>query len=520
MARATDIKKSDFTAVTESVATDYFDLVRSGQNFKISQADLITSFGVSGTIQALGEVTATPILSKVSTINYIRNLFAGAGIGLSLTAQGSIKVAHNFLVDSTGVPLITDVTLAQPKVKSLQAGSGITIATAGEVIQIATAAVPGSTKTVYVYQEADFPTAILGVITLAADTEYRVQTDITTTSRFVLSENTILTGPDEGLITLSYTGVGTMFTAVDAGDNSISGMTISCASGTAFDISSTDQTDSFNFTNADLACATVGTMTGLNICYFRDFQITATTQGLAFSGDFNFLFISTGLSNTVTAAGAKAFDLGSATFDFLHIGLTAFVLEGATSYCISGLVDSGNINADGFATVFRCQQLGAGTFLENISPYDDLWEFVLNANTVNSTNLALATHGGATITIASAATPVIIGATWVSEDMHRFTHTVGGRWTYTGKGAQVDITASISADLATGVDDVSFFIYHNGVQITESRITREFDAGNIGNLSLLWALDLATDDYIELWVQNDDTSVNVIIENIVLRISG
>ena len=518
MARDADIKKSKFVAVTSLEATDYFDFVRSGQNLRIQQSDLLTALGVTGTLEQRGEVTATPVLQKVSTVNYIRNLYAGAGIIFSDTAQGAIQIAHNFLVDSTGVPLITDVATSQPKVKSLQAGSGITIATAGEVIQIATAAVPGSTKTVYVYQESDFPAAVLGVITLADDTEYRVQTDITTSNRFVAGAGTVLSAPNERLITLTYTGVGDMFTAVD-NTFIIDSIKLSAAAGTLFNISSTTGLHDFICTNTIQVCSTLGSFDHLNLVYMRANNITCSTDGLAFSnacGTFFFDICTFSITNT----GATAIDLGSATFNILTVQNTVFALADATSYAISGLASSGNINAGGFGIVAFTDNFGTGTFLNNISPYDDRWEFSLNANAINSVNLALATHGGATIAIASAATPVIIGATWVSQDMHRFTYTIGGRWTYTGKGAHVDITASISADIVTGVDNVSFFIYHNGAQITNSRVTREFDSGNIGNLSLLWNLELETNDYIELWVQNDDTNVDVIIENIILRISG
>lgn len=520
MSRAKDIKKSNFVAVTSALVTDYFDLVRSGQNFRILLSDLITSMGVSGPLQTKGEATAVPILDVVAGVNYIRNLLAGDGIRLDYSPQDGIEINHNFIVDKTGVPVVINELTNAPTIRSIQAGTGITVSGSGGIIQISESTTPGTTKTVFVYTESDLPTPSLGIITLADDTEYRFLNDVSTSNRFIMGDNCVISAADEGLISLTYTGTGVMFTAADKTSSNFTGIKLSCPSGTCFDMSSTTGNDSFFMSNCDVVCDTIGDLDGMAFNYIRNCQIIATNTGLSFANaHLAFLCYNT-YFNLSTATTAKAIDLGTATFTAIHIDVLLFNMDAATSYCISGAAASANLVATGFATVIRCQQLGSSTFLENISEYDDKWEFALNANAINSKDLALATHAGATIAIGAAATPVIVGATWAQQDMHRFTHTISGRWTYTGKGTNVDITASISADIVTGTDNVTFFLYKDGVQITNSAITREFTAGNIGNMSLIWNLQLETNDYIELWVQNDDTAVDVIIDSIVMRISG
>lgn len=518
MTRARDIKKSDFVAVSAFQAGDYIDIVRNGQNYKVSQSDFLASLTALGSLSSIGEVAAIPVLKQVATANYIRAILGGSGITTSLSTQDGVEISHNFNVDQTGAAVMANETAVQPTFRSIVGGTGITVAESGDIIQISESGTPGTSKTVFVYQESDFPTPVSGVITLAGDTEYRIVNDVSTASRFVMGAGTVIQAPDDRLITLTYTGSNTMITALD-NSCTIKGIKLSCTSAQAFDISSTTGDHEFIFTEGTVDCDTVGTIDELNLTFFRSISFIAATDGLAFSGT-NSTFYCKIFDFDITATGAKAFDLGSATFLAIAIGDGIFILADATSYCIAGLANDGNIAAGGFASITTTQQFGSGTFLENISPYDDLWEFALNPNAVNSTNLALATHGGATITIAASATPVIVGATWTAQANHRFTITSGGRFTYTGKGAHLDITASISVDLASGIDDISFFLYINDVQVAASQITREVNSGDIGNMSLIWSYDFATDDYVELWVQNDDTTANVIIENIIMRISG
>ena len=163
-------------------------------------------------------------------------------------------------------------------------------------------------------------------------------------------------------------------------------------------------------------------------------------------------------------------------------------------------------------------RIGTSTILNGISQYDDRWEFQLNSQIVNSLDLALATNAGTTVSIAVAATPVIIAGTWVSEDMHRFTHAAGGRWTYNGKGSHVEITVNISGTAATATHDFTFFVYKNGVQIANSAVTREFTAGANGNVTLIWETALATNDYLEVWVQNDASTANFVLASAKIRI--
>lgn len=509
-----DIRKSNFPEVTSSQASDYFDLVRSGQNLKISQANLINDFGATGSLEAKGEITGYPVLDTIGTINYIRNIIGGSGIGVSLSPQDGIQLDHNFTVSKAGAAVMYNESSSSPTFRSLQPGAGINISEAGDIIQISQG-IPVSSKTVLVYAESDFPTPAAGTITLLGDTNYQLQNDVTTANRFIMSQNTVLTGADANLCNLIYTGVGTMISATDV-DFKLADIALTASNGTMFDCSSSGGSNTNRNFNCFFTADEIGTYDNFSITQFETCGFVATTDGISFANNFNVIRFSI-ISFQMIGGAGNAIDLGTATATTFAIENALFVIS-TTGVVLTGATSSANINANGLGTVTRAYQIGTSSILNNISQYDALWEMFQNNFIPDSKTLALATHGGATLTIGGIATPVIIGATWTTEFDHRFTTTVGGRFTYVGKGDELSLSASITADIALGIDNVSFFVYINGVQQTNSRVTREFDAGNPGNISLLWAMALDTNDYVEIWVQNDDAAVNVIIVSATLRI--
>jgi len=463
MTRARDIKKSNFTAITSLQTTDYLDLVRNGQNFKISIADFLTSLGVTGTLQTKGEITSIPVLDVDADINYIRNIGGGPGVLVTESPQDGIEIEHNFTIDKSGAAVIINENADSPTVRSIVAGTGISVGASGTEIQITNTDVPASSKTVFVYEEADFPTPAGGVITLEADTEYYLLNDISTVNRFALGNNTVLSAGDGFLVTLTYSGTGTMFTGVDVNFN-LKNITIACAAGTWIDLSSTTGAHEFICTGVTVNCDTLGTVDELALTFFREVNVTAADAGLSFSGScYTFLYaIGTIIVNGVAA---KAIDFGTATFTIITMNSLLFSLDDAGAYCISGLVNDGNVNSNGHGTVFNCVKLATGTFLENISHYDNRWDFLINTGASNSYSLALATHGGADAVIAAANTPVIIPPTWTAQTMHRFTQAGAGvgRWTYDGKERHFDINISISGQrAAAGTDTFAFYLYLTG----------------------------------------------------------
>jgi hypothetical protein len=134
--RAYGVKQSDFTAQTSIPSGSFLGFFANGYNYKISYTNFLSGLGVTGTIVQDGAVTGTPVLDVQGTVNNIRNLEDGAGIVTNVSAENGIEIAHNFTVDTTGEPLMLNISDPSPTFVSLVAGSGINLTTVGETIEI------------------------------------------------------------------------------------------------------------------------------------------------------------------------------------------------------------------------------------------------------------------------------------------------------------------------------------------------------------------------------------------------
>lgn len=508
-------RKSNFSALTTIPAGATFDFVINGMNYKIPVEDMIAAFGTTGTLSPLGEVTGTALLTVIGDVNYIRNAVDGPGITTAVTAEGGVQISHNLQQGGTGVPVLSSPSTS-PVINSIEAGAGINVSLSDGTIQVATSAVPVSTKTVIVNEIADFPAASGGVITLADDTEYRLTNSLSTVNSFILGDNCVVSGSDDVITSLTYTGTGTMFTSSES-TNKIKELACVCTSGTFLAWAATaSAAKNFQILSSSITCGTIGSASGFRLLSAFRVRWEATVGGLSLSGSNAFLDMS---SQVVIMTNGTFLDLDAATFSGVSFQ-SAYAIMSAGTYILDGLADSGNINALGTGAVFNVRLLGDGTFLNNISQTDPLWEFELNDGVPDSISSVLSHNDALTVTIASVNTPAILGATWDSSHISRFVATAGGRFTYTGKGAHLNLAATITADIVTGTKiSCTFYFFKNGVAIPDSAVQRDFTAGNSGNFGMLWAEDLETDDYIEVFAENNDSTANITIINVIFSVS-
>ena len=130
-------------------------------------------------------------------------------------------------------------------------------------------------------------------------------------------------------------------------------------------------------------------------------------------------------------------------------------------------------------------------------------------------------QGNSTATVIVAQdVPVLIGGTWLSGAAESFGVSAAGRLTYTGLSAQVfDVDAVVSANAASGSPDASLIIAKNGTVIAATRISDRLQNTHSIHLSTLWNLSLATNDYIELFIENNSNTVDITVTRAVLRVS-
>lgn len=515
--QAKDRKISNFISGTAVPAGSFFTYISNRTNYKISYSDFIGGLGVTGTIVQKGSVSGTPVLNTSGTVNEIRNLEDGYGVKASVSPEGGITLDHNFITDTVGVELVVDLGVTQPKFRSLVAGAGINVSRSNGNIQIALSGIPASTKTVIVNEMSDFPAPVSGVIVLQPDTEYAIRNDLITSDRFLLAGNCVLNGSDSTVVSLTYTGVGMMFTG-GGSDWRIKDLTINCATGQLFDVSGIG-TESISVQDCEIAADTLGLLEDFGSLTMTGNVFTVTTQGVTFGGVNGVVLIA---ANRPTIAAGTMYGLGAATFTAFSVTDCFATLNGISVF-LDGLVSSGNIVSGGLGTVHNCRFFGAGTAVQTITSSDIRWQFLINDDIVDThKDVMLSMSSNATNTvIAAPLTPVLILGTWVVELASEFTGDANGRCTYIGvSDIYVDITMSFSAAPVSGTNKIlGFFVAKNGAAVANSEATNRLSSGDIGRTTVVWRELLSTNDYIEAYTSNETDTTNILVTDAMIRIS-
>lgn len=514
-------KKSNFPAQTTIPNNSTFDFVINGTNYKILDTDFYSALGVTGTLTQLGSTTSVPVLDKAGSVNRIRNLEAGNGINVGVSAYNGAKISHNFVNGTGGLNLIKDPNVTQPIIRNIQAGAGISASVDDDTDSIIVALSGGSvaTKTVTVSSLSDLPSPVSGVITLADDTDYLFLQDISTANRFVINGTTSIRSVSSRLITLTYTGTGDMFTCTSP-TLKIQDISLSCGSGTLFNVSGggagTVQLVEVNI----IACDTIGTLDALLITRFHSVAFeNIATNGFTFTGTHSNLFFDTCI---IFLNGGTFINLGTATFTSL--GLENQIVQssaGGTTF-LSGAASSANLSGNSIGKVTNCSISGSATPLSGISTADAKWEFHGNDDIQNTrADALLSMQGNATnTTISVAGTPVLVAGTWVVEGVSQMTATTAGRATYDGvKSIRAPINASVSIEPVSGGSvSLTARIAINGIAIANSRRIATASSGNPTSITVPWQVTLNPGDYVEVFVTNDTNTIDVLVSAAVLRV--
>lgn len=512
-----DRKISKFQAQTSLPSDAQFTYISNNVNYRITLANFQASLGVTGTIEQDGAVTGTPILDKAGSVNNIRNLEDGPGIRTSVSPENGATIEHNFQTDTTGIELVDDLNADSPTFRSLVGGAGINVAVSGDTIQIASSAIPASTKTVIVNELSDFPTPSAGVITLADNTEYAVRNDINTVNRFVFGNNTVISGSDESVVNLAYSGTGDMFTGVNV-TSKIKNIRITCASGTFINFTGTGS-EIFQLLDSTVVADTLGTIGALAGLQLASTQIQATTDGFTFTGSNGVFLVAASLD---TIAAGTFFDLGTATFDGISFTDCFATLSGSSVF-MSGLAASGNINTGALGSIHNCRFFGTGTVLSGITESDIRWQFFINDDIQEThKDILMSQIGNTTNTvITTISTPVKLAGTWVQDHGAQFTTDATGRMTYNGvKDTHFSVTMAFTGAPVSGTNiAMSYYVAKNGVTIPNSEASSLINSGSPERITLIWLLTLQTGDYIEAFVENNTNTNDILITEAQMRIS-
>lgn len=501
---------------------DLFTLVRNNTNLNIRYSDFKTDLGVTGSISQTGDPLGAPVLYDAGNSNYyIRNLESSKGIAVTVSAQNGVNIATDFAQIGNGQKVIKDISADQLEFKTLVGGSNINITSDDDTLTFNFIPSGGASKTVTISEESDFPDPVAGVITLENDTDYLLVNDITTANRFIAARPNSIRGASSQMVELAYTGTGTMFSG-DSVSLKFFNVTISAPSGHIFNTTATGAPGIVQMVECNVReCETLGNIDSNFITRFTNVAFeNIKTNGLTFSGTNEILVIDVGVAFIY---GGSLIDFGTSTFNAVTIESSILQESAVGTFFLSGLPNSGNINAGGLATVINNKGFGSGTALSGVNQNDARWEFFGNNLTPDSLADGMISVVGSTTEtiITTQGVKVKVNNVWTEEVSARFDFDSSGRLTYNGeRPIRLPVGLTTTVLFAAGTDkqaDVCIAI--NGSVITQTTKQGTASSTKAASITTIWQHEFLPGDYVEVFTSNETNTENIIVQQAVLRIN-
>ena len=247
-----------------------------------------------------------------------------------------------------------------------------------------------------------------------------------------------------------------------------------------------------------------GTISGFDVQSIKQCFVSAA-DGLTHTGTTNKLFISqspfynvTGSAITLGAElNASVADIDTSFFKF---GSPGIAIKAETGYTV------------GFGNIRGSLIDGTAVPLDGLSPSDVNWRMTNNSGIRDSRVVGgYFLDTAAETTIATVNTPVKVAGTTAALSLNeRIVASTSNRLTYTGAEPSV-VLATWNALVDTGNNVLlTFYVYKNGTKIDETASSVRAGSGSDERLAYLSAIvNVETNDYIELWVENNTNTTNV-----------
>ncbi|MCE3258792.1 MAG: hypothetical protein K0S12_433 [Bacteroidetes bacterium] len=373
----------------------------------------------------------------------------------------------------------------------------------------------GSERSNYVLVKSasDFPAAVGGVITLAANTLYEINGTISLSNMINLNGSTIR-GGDAVNDRLVYTGSGELFTGANGG--TIRFVSLIATGGKIFNLNAGGAVKNLVVQNCYIVSSlNVGSVQGFGgTVYFQTIAYQNNYNGITFQDDFN-VVIAFSLWDSNNKGTYEKF-IGS--FNLIQIiggdRLTS-VLNGVVALDISAVT---SVNAASCKTVMF---LGNATYVNG--SFTNAWE--VEAFGIDTQNDEVAagniylTASAITTFAGSNQSTKILGTT-TAANLFRASSPQSNRLTYTGnKTRRFQVVGSMSFSAQSSNRNFSFYIVKNGVVVQESRQTLRLNTGaDKGSITLSCNVPMSTNDYIEVWVENNSDNSGITVESFNLSI--
>lgn len=372
---------------------------------------------------------------------------------------------------------------------------------------------------VFVSSLTDLPTASSGVITLADNITYFFTTTVDLLgARFVCGVNTTILGASSENCRIKSTGL--TGTALISSVYSLPIRNITIEADVALNLDGDGTTTALDWFGVNFTdCGTVGTIKDYSNFIMAD-SAFLNSGGLTFDGTIGTVGFSQCLfdvNGTNTAFILPSTLTISRRFRVIYSSFV--VTTGQTALNVS---TSATIPTEGYI-LDTVNFSGGGTYNSGVQ-YTDNKALFVNCKGINNSD-SIANYymsDNATVTnVITAATPLkIAGTTTANAINQKFTHT-SNRETYTGAiNRNFKVTATVSVTSASANDQIGFYVAKNGTVLTESEMYVTTNASaRAESVTIQTLVSLVTNDYIEIWVENDTdasdvtvTFLNVVIE--------
>ncbi len=378
-------------------------------------------------------------------------------------------------------------------------------------------------STVYVYSMDNFPAADAGVRTLAANTQYIIMANLSTSDRFVIptgsTNNFVGSAFNLGTTTnITYTGSATFFTGSDIAALQLFDIQfLNSGSGTLYSISATASNFPFITFYQCLAAgwASLGAAANVRFFGFNSAHVN-NSDGLTLTDCLSFDLVRGAYFNTITTNDALFRLTGTDPVTGLIDGPRIIPLAGESGFDLDATLDAAS------SLIFNAARFtGAGDALDptGIDTKDKRVISQGNVGLRDSQTLGetyLLIDEEVTINTQSVA-EVIDGVNWVDGPLERVLATTGGRLTYDGIE---DITLLIKgqatiAKVGGGSDLLELCIFKNGSAVDQPCSGTQNSTPTSVSVSAI--IDVENGDFFELYVVNQGSDANVDVSSALIE---
>lgn len=369
---------------------------------------------------------------------------------------------------------------------------------------------------VLVKSASDFPAPVGGIITLAAGVTYEINGSITLTNRINLN-NAWLRGLDAVNDQLIYTPAsGELFTGANGGN--IKALTLSAPNNGAriFNLNAAGANRNLIMENLYIVNShTVGNITGFGGTVFMQTVAYFTNiNGITFTNDTNVVILNT------------LWDKGNSNTYETFTGTFSAILKSGGAMQVQAANTATAINVSGITSVMSGEIknvlfMGNGTY--KTGNFSNRWEVESTGLNTEKDDVAMGNiyvSTAAPTTFTAINTPTKVLGTTTAANLFRVTAPVNNRLTYTGrKTRRFQVICSLSMLATANNKNFSFYISRNGVLLPESRqLFRLGSNTDRGTVTLSCTVELATNQFIEVWAENNTDNTQITVESMNLAI--